>query len=114
MATGGGRQVVMMRYRAGEGRNEGLQLLDTSECDVCCSRQEGSPVVLMTSDGKRRRANVTVFPSTYTVVAWVDVEEGVRVVGLQYNFDAYPQCSIYNGDRLPQLPMRLSRYGVME
>lgn len=107
-----GEGVVVMRYKGGEGRNEGLRLLDTSECDLCCGEVEGSAVVLVGSDGVGRRAKVTVYAEAFVVVASVELEEGVEVVGVQLNWEAYPQCSLYNAELLPQLPLNIKRYAA--
>ena len=102
-------QTVILRYSSQLPSNQGLKLLDTSECSLCC--RNGTAIIVTTSDGLRRATTVTVFPAHYVVLAAVDLSKGpqLRVMSLEYNYDPYSQCTLYNQYSLPQLPFNITR-----
>jgi sialate O-acetylesterase len=103
-------QSVILRFRGGARDADGLILRDTSDCDVCCGGAvKGSPITVKLSDGRVELTEVRVFPSSYTVVASVNVTEGQRVIEIALNWDSYAQCSLYNKANLPCLPFNITR-----
>jgi hypothetical protein len=105
-------QTAILRFRTDMAYNMGLHLRDTSGCDLCCSQTNGSAIILQTSDGQRRRAEVVVDAMSATVLATIDLTgsgAGVRVTAVQHNWEEYPQCAIYNQALLPHLPVNIQR-----
>ena len=103
-------QTVILRFSASQPWNAGLQLLDTSGCDLCCAARNGSAITVGTSDGRTRRAAVRVVAEAFVVLATVEVgDPQVRVLSVQHNWEEYSQCSLYNAVRLPHLPLNVTR-----
>lgn len=104
-------QTVILRFRSDLANNQGLQLLDTSECSFCCKSLNGSAISVGTSDGQIRRAQVTVDATTFTVLATIDLSKsaGVRVISVRHNYEEYSECSLYNSMRIPHLPVNIAR-----
>ena len=84
----------------------GLHLLGTAECTECCS-VAGSPVELVLSNKTTVRAAVRLVDDG--LVAEVVVAQGVRVEEVWFNYEAYPQCALYNADGFPALPFAATR-----
>jgi hypothetical protein len=104
-------QTVIVRFSAALAANAGLQLLDTSQCDLCCRNLSGSAMTVYTTDGQRRRATVTVLPAAFTVLAAIDLSglPELRVVSLQHGWEEYQQCGLYNNHNIPMLPFNIAR-----
>jgi sialate O-acetylesterase len=103
-------QTVILRFHPSEPWNAGLQLLDTSGCDLCCASLERSAITVVTSDNVIRRAEVTVVADAFVVLATVQLTSPqLRVVSVQHNWEEYPQCALYNAARLPHLPLNVTR-----
>ena len=106
-------QTIIMRFDSSEARNEGLALLDTSGCSLCCRATNGSAFSVYTTQGQRVRASVTV--AADTVLASVEgLPAGVSVASVQHNWDEYPQCALFNGARIPLLPFNLPNPNTAE
>ena len=104
-----GSGVVVVRYDSADGANAGLFLNDTRQCDDCCTR--GSAFALLTSDGRLRpAASTTVNAAAFVVVVQAPLPSGVSVVGVDHNYEMYPQCTLYNGEGWPQAPFHTMRY----
>lgn len=107
-------QTTILRFKSAEASSFGLQLLDTSNCIVCCSHINGSPVQLKLSDLSTVHANVTIASSEFLVVGTVDLsiykKSGLKVIGLSINWESFSECAIYNNQILPHLPYNISRY----
>ena len=103
-------QTVILRFHPADPWNAGLQLLDTSNCDLCCAASNGSAITVVTSDRLIRRAEVTVVAEAFLVLATVRLSDPrLRVVSVQHNWEEYPQCALYNNARLPHLPLNVTR-----
>ena len=101
-------QTVIMRFDSTLPRNQGLTLLPTGGCDVCCNYVNGSAFTVYTTDGKFVRASVSV--AADTVLASVSgLGEGVSVVSVQHNWEEYPQCGLYNSAHIPMLPINTAK-----
>jgi len=87
--------------------SKGLHLLDTAECTTCCESVDGSPVQYVLSDKSVVRAIVTL--NDTAMVASAEIPQGVRVEQYWFNYEAYPQCSLYNSATLPLLPFATIR-----
>jgi len=99
-------QSVILRFDGGLANNQGLILRDTSGCSLCCGNLTGSAVTVGTSNGMSVRAMTVASPMSYIVVATVDLTKtpGVNVVSVQHNWEAYPECALYNAANIPLLP----------
>jgi len=110
-----GEQSVILRFNSDAANNQGLILRDDGSCTTCCSGAQGpmgngSAVTVTTSDGMMRRTIVTVVPSSSVVIASaVGIPTGVYVVAVQHNWEALPQCTLFNQDNIPLLPFNRMR-----
>ena len=80
---------------------QGLHFLGTAECIACCTL-EGSPVQLVLSNKTTIRAAVSLKGSV--LMATATLADGVRVDDFWFNYEAYPECAVYNSAGLPALP----------
>ena len=96
-------QTIIMRFDSSLPRNQGLQLIGTAGCDVCCNHLNGSAFTVYTSAGDYVRTSVSLLADT--VLASVSgLDEGVSIVRVQHNWEQYAQCALYNSARIPMLP----------
>ena len=104
-------QTVILRFDSSTAHNQGLQLLDTSQCDLCCRSMNGSAITVEASNGQMLRATVTVDAASFTVLATVNLSAtpGAHVTAVQHNWEEYPQCSLYNSAKIPALPFNIAR-----
>jgi len=77
--------------------SEGLHLAGTAACGACCSE---SPLEVQIIEGAevnqwQRTEMLTV--TGHTATAQVSLVEGQSIGGLRFNWEGYPQCSLYNG-----------------
>ena len=101
-------QTVIMRFDSSLARNRGLTLLPTGGCDVCCNAVNGSAFTVATSSKQYLRASVVV--AADTVLASVSgLPSGDSVVSVQHNWENYPQCALYNAERIPLLPLNTAK-----
>ena len=101
-------QTVIMRFDSSLPYNQGLTLLPTGGCDVCCNAINGSAFTVYTSAGEFVRASVSV--AADTVLASVSgLGDGVSVVSVQHNWEEYPQCALYNSASIPMLPINAAK-----
>ena len=99
-------QTVIMRFDSSLARNQGLTLLPTGECDLCCHDVRASGFTLYTTNNEWVRATVVV--ASDTVVASISgVAPGVRVLSVQHQWEVYPECGLYNTARIPLLPFSI-------
>ena len=99
---------VILQFDSSLPNNQGMYLNGTKQCDDCCST--GSAFALRTSDGQVRDANFTrVHAAAYIVLVTAELPAGVRVSGLEYDWEGYPQCTLYNSEMLPMLPFQQMR-----
>jgi len=104
-------QSVILRFASGATFNQGLNLKDTSQCDLCCKSVNGSALTVGTSDGAWRRAEVSVDSNAYIAIATVNsLPSGVFITGVQHGYEDYQQCAIYNAASLPLLPFNITRF----
>ena len=104
-----GSGVVLLRY-GGVGENGGLHLNGTKACDDCCGEGGGAWMVVG-GDGKMRPANRSrVLEREGVVLVEAEMPAGVGVVGVAHAWEQYPQCVLYNGEELPQIPFLAMRY----
>jgi len=104
-------QTVILRFSSSLMNNQGLQLLDTSGCTVCCRNMTGSAFTVTTSDNVIHRTTVNVNADAYVVLVTVDLTRtpSAHVMAVQHNWEAYPECSLYNSAHIPQLPLNVTR-----
>jgi len=104
----GGIQTVIVRFNSNLPNNQGLQILDTSECDTCCAKT--SAFTITTSSNKTLDAMLTVDANNYLVLATVDLGNSTDyVTGIQHNWLDFPECTLYNMYKIPHLPVSVSR-----
>ena len=85
--------------------SRGLHLLGTAECQACCGL-EGSPVQFVLSNKTTVRAAVSIQEST--LVATATLGAGVRVLEYWLNYEAYPECAVYNAAGFPVIPFAVT------
>lgn len=104
-------EVRLMFNTSGGGQASGLYLGGTAECRNCCSLA-GSPVQFVLSNKTIVRAVVgldTARNGSGSVLrASTVLGAGVRVLDLWFNYEAYPECALYNEGGIPALPFALA------
>lgn len=96
---------VTLSFDSTQSRNKGLKFHGTEFCVSCCSE---IPYRLLANDTNYYRAKRMKIDDTinYTLVTilFPILPNNVTAVKLQYNYEDYPQCSLYNSHYIPAFP----------
>ena len=87
--------VAVLEFRP--GTEHGLRFNGTAACQDCCS---DPPFQVLDRSGTWRTALQFAVVSHRKVV----LEARAPILGIRYDWQAYPQCALYNSDLLPAAP----------
>jgi len=92
---------VTLNYRS-EKNNAGLYLDGTAYCTQCCKT---SPFIFLYQGNTNERATALIKDDTITLTSPTSNKKAI--IGVQLEYEGYPECALYNQDNLPATPFNL-------